>query len=250
VVFNMLALFTGGISLRGAGAAPADTFGCAPVAGAQVTLRDQGLSRSALVWPPVRNAAQPAPILLLFHGWSSSAEKVAAASGLPQAAAAQGWLVVAPQGSGSPSRWALPRRLTGPDDVAFVERVVEKVARELCGDASRVAAVGFSNGAAFTSLLSCELPLRGIALVSGAGLGRACAVDGDVPVVIAHGLADAVVRVAGGDVLGGRLRAVPLATSARLWRAAGADVMVMSVDGWGHTWPPGVTDAILATFAV
>ena len=209
-----------------------------------------GLSRRYLVWTPSTRVANPAPILLLLHGWSSSAEKIAASSQLPAVAAARGFIVVVPQGSGDPARWALPGRLDGPDDVAFTEALIDDVARRACGDRTRVSVAGFSNGAAFAALLTCRLPLRAVALVGGAGLGRPCPVAAGLPMVFAHGTADRVVRMTGGPVLGGRLHATRFEQAADGWRTAGARVETLVVPDWGHTWPPGTTEAVLATFDV
>ena len=209
-----------------------------------------GASRRYVVWP-ARAEARPAPVLLLFHGWSSSPERVAAASDLPAKATAAGWTVVAPAGSGDPARWAIPGHIDGPDDIAFVEAVLADVGRRACVDTTRVAAVGFSNGAAFTARLSCALDLEAIALVSGANLQSGCAPRREAtPVVISHGAADTVVRTDGGPVLSGRLVAEALDDTATRWRARTTNVTTVLVPRWGHTWPEGTTEAVLATFAV
>lgn len=193
-------------------------------------------------------------MLLAFHGYSSSAATLAARSGLHKRFGARGFVTVYPEGTGSPSRWGLPRRIAGPDDGAFVDVLLDVLARRACVDPDAVFAAGFSNGAAFVGHLACRRPhqLRGIALVGGAGLVRPCAAERTppVPVVVVHGAADRVVPVAGGPVLGGALHAEPLAATAARWRRTpGRPVTVRVVPGWGHTWPPLATEEIVATFA-
>lgn len=201
---------------------------------------------------PTSGSAATRPILLVFHGYTGSPESVTAVSDLPAAAAAAGWVVVAPQGSGSPSRWAI-QDLPGPNDVGFVRALIDEVSAGGCADASRIAAAGYSNGAGFTAVLTCELDLIASAMVGGANLGPTCDVPDGYPVVIAHGQADDVVPVAGGPVIGGALHARSLVSTVNEWQGAGAAVRGVIVPGWGHAWPPGATDAVLAalaTFAV
>jgi polyhydroxybutyrate depolymerase len=213
-----------------------------------------GRARSYLVATPAAHRA-PAPILLAFHGYSSSAATLARSSGLHDAAGAAGFVTVYPEGSGRPSRWGLPGRLSGPDDAAFVDAVVTDVAARACGDPTRVSAAGFSNGAAFVGRLACRRPggLRAVALVGGAGLVEPCAAakkPTSTPVVIVHGAADAVVRTGGGPVLGGALQAEPLRVAAARWQAAPARaVRVVVVPAVGHVWPSLATREIVATFA-
>ena len=193
--------------------------------------------------------------MLAFHGYSSSAGRLIASSGLPAAAGDAGFTTVFPEGSGSPARWAVPGRIDGPDDAAFVSAVLSDLRRLGCGDTTRVAAAGFSNGAAFTAHLACRWPNRfvGIALVGGAGFAPPCAagrVPASVPVVLVHGAADRTVLVRGGPVLGGALRAEPFATSVDRWRRApGRTVVAVTVPDWGHTWPSLATQEIVTTFA-
>lgn len=218
------------------------------------TLIAGGLTRSYLVAVPP-GLRRPAPVLLAFHGYSSSAATLARRSRLHEAAGARGFVTVFPDGSGSPSRWALPRRLAGPDDGAFVDAVVDDVAGRWCGDAGAVSAAGFSNGAAFVGHLACRRPLafRALALIGGAGLASPCAADRtptSVPVLLVHGAADRVVPAGGGPVLGGALQAEPLATAAGRWRRRPRrPVAVRVVPGVGHVWPALATSEIVATFA-
>jgi len=213
----------------------------------ELALDVDGAARTYSLTRPT-TARRDAPILLLFHGYSGSPASIAEASQLPAAAAEEGWVVVAPRGSGDPSRWAI-QRLPGPDDVSFVRQLIEHVARDGCADPSRVAAAGYSNGAGFTAVLTCELDLVASAMVGGANLGPTCDVPDGYPIVVAHGTADDVVPIAGGPVIGGALQAGPLGITVRQWRAAGASVDAVVVPGWGHAWVPAATEAILASLA-
>lgn len=211
------------------------------------------LQRSYLVSVPAGLRTR-APILVAFHGYSSSAATLARSSRLHDAAGAAGFVTVYPDGTGSPSRWAIPQQIPGPDDAAFVDAVLADVARTSCGDTSAVFAAGFSNGAAFVGHLTCLRPraFRGVAFVGGAGLAGACAARRSpptLPVVIVHGGADRVVGAGGGPVLGGALRAEPLTTTVERWRRARHEVTFRLLPRWGHTWPALATEEIVTTFA-
>lgn len=229
------------------GAAAVAPVGCPA---GDVAIRSGGVDRHYVVTRPADTGGPGGspPILLVFHGYSGSPAAIAEVSGLPTAAAARGWVVVAPMGSGEPSRWEL-QRLPAPDDVAFVRDVISDVSRGGCADPFRVAAAGHSNGAGFTARLMCELDLVASAMVGGANLGPVCDVPSGRPVVIAHGAADEVVPVSGGALLGGALHASPLATTIEGWRKGGADVRTV-IDAVGsHAWTPGATEAMLAALA-
>ena len=242
--------------LTGVGVVRPDEAGAAPTVcgGGRVvrrTLTVGGLARSYVV----RSTGPASPVLLAFHGYSSSAGRLMASSGLATHAADAGFTTVFPEGTGSPPRWAIPGSIDGPDDAAFVAAVLTDLRRLGCGDTTRTFAAGFSNGAAFASQLACRWPNRfaGIALVGGAGFAPPCAsgrVPTSVPVVLVHGANDRTVSVAGGPVLGGALRAEPFALAAQRWRASdGRTVVAVVVPRWGHTWPSLATQEIVTTFA-
>lgn len=220
------------------------------------TLSIGGAERTYLLARPVAStgSGRPSPLLLAFHGYSTSGAALARRSGLSAAAGAAGFVTVFPDGTGTPARWALPGRIDGPDDVAFVRALIRDVARRACIDPARIYAAGFSNGAAFAGLLACRHPtlLAGIALVGGANLAPPCAATrapGRVAVVLVHGADDLVVPLAGGAVLGGAQRAESLAATEARWRAEGArTVSSITLAGWGHTWPRLATSEIVAIF--
>lgn len=215
------------------------------------TIEVGGRSRSYVV----RAVGPSASVLLAFHGYSSSAARLIAASGLATEGPGAGFTTVFPEGTGTPTRWAIPDHIGGPDDAAFVAALLTDVRRMGCGDTTRVAAAGFSNGAAFTAYLACRWPQRftGIALVGGAGFAAPCAaarVPTTVPVVLVHGAVDRTVPLQGGPVLGGALHAEPFASAVARWRRAPARIVVAStVQGSGHTWPSLATQEIVTTFA-
>jgi polyhydroxybutyrate depolymerase len=185
-------------------------------------LRSGGHARPyRLAVPASATPAAPAPLVLLLHGYTSTAEAVASRSGMEAAAMAAGAVVVSPQGLGEPSRWSLPGILPGPDDVAFVTGLLDRVPETVCVDRGRVVVAGFSNGAGLAAVLACSMGARlaGIALVSGANLEAGCTWPTGLPVVAFHGTADATVPFSGGPVLHGLLTARPVVESVAEWAA-------------------------------
>lgn len=232
-------------------------------------LRSGGHDRTyRLAVPPSAAPSTPAPLVLVLHGYTSSAAVVAARSGMESAGTAAGAVVVTPQGAGSPSRWSLPGILPGPDDVAFLADLLDRVAGTVCVDRGRVVVAGFSNGAGMATVLACSMGARlaGIALVAGANLEAGCKWPTGLPVVAFHGTADATVPLAGGPVLHGLLHARPVVESvaewaerdgcgpvpARLQVAPGVvrlrwtgcahpqGVALYRIAGWEHWWPRDV----------
>lgn len=189
-------------------------------------------------------AAPSGDVVVALHGYGSSGARLAAASGLEEAAGALGAAVVLPAGSGDPARWSLTGRLRGGDDLRFLGAVLAA-----CGPSGtgRLVLAGFSNGAAFAAELACRLGpvVDALVLVGGAGLAAPCPAGTPPWTVVVHGAADRVVPVAGGPVLGGRLRAAPLDDAAAAVDAS----RVVVVPGWGHTWPAAATDEVLAALA-
>lgn len=233
---------------RPAVAAPA---GCGGGRTVRRTIAVDGVTRSYVV----HSSGPVAPVLLAFHGYSSSAARLDAAAGLTTTAAAAGFTTVLPEGTGSPTRWAIPGHIAGADDLAFVVAVLGDLRGQGCGDTGTTFVAGFSNGAAFAGVLACRWPQRfaGIALVGGAGLAPPCAaarVPSRVPVVLVHGTSDRTVLASGGPVLGGALHAASFAATAQRWRGDGSRIVVArTVPGWGHAWPPLATQEIVTTFA-
>ena len=164
------------------------------------------------------------------------------------------------------------------DDVGFVAALLDAVGRERAIDPRRVYATGISNGGVFSHYLAAKLSERiaAIAPVVGGiadGLRPVFAPRAPVSVLIFQGTADPLVPYGGGGVMGGRRgRIISTDETVRLWveangaalqpvvedlpdtdpqdgcRAkrfthaggrAGAEVVLIRLEGGGHTWPGG-----------
>ncbi|MFN0088733.1 MAG: alpha/beta hydrolase family esterase [Acidimicrobiales bacterium] len=155
-------------------------------------------------------------LLVVLHGVGGGGEGMRTL-GFDALAAARGVMVVYPDGVGggwNDGRPGLEPLVDGPavDDVGFLRELVEHaVARG--ADPSRIAFVGFSNGAMMAGRFACERAelVRAVVLVGGAGapeLASTCRPARPVALLQMSALDDPVVPYAGGPVAshGGRSR--------------------------------------------
>jgi len=244
------------------------------------------------------------PVVLVFHGGggsASNAETMTCPEGdrddpacLQGVGDREGFVTVFPNGSGFPPArrfrtwnagggtdgWNCTSGRAcaeGVDDMAYVDAVLDDLARRVHVDPSRVYAVGLSNGAALVHRLACERSTRVAAVVAVAGSNQfattaPCRPRDPVAVMEVHGTEDPcwtyeTSERACADRGGRKLGAVasasgwaerlactdvseaPLpdvvddgtATTVRTWSgcAGGVEVALATVEGGGHTWPNG-----------
>jgi len=172
------------------------------------------------------NGPQHAPVIVLFHGFTSTAANITAKSGLGELAPANGVVLVAPQGVGEPTGW----HIGGPAfrDGEFTDAVLDQVRASQCIDPEAIWLAGFSAGSAWTGVYGCS-HTEGIAgLLMHSGLAPPiCPADSTPNIYIVHGVADPVVPFSGGSQTVGSgsvlLQSVP--ESAAGWAStAGCDV--------------------------
>ena len=126
--------------------------------------------------PKGYRADRAVPLVVNLHGTGATAAQQETASQFDRTADAHGFLVAYPQGSrrtGSGFAWNIAGtpawQATGPDEAAYLRRLVALVSRQYCVDPRRVYATGFSGGAREVSQLACAAdPLFGaVAAVGG-----------------------------------------------------------------------------------
>jgi polyhydroxybutyrate depolymerase len=235
------------------------------------TLRSSDLDRTYILHvPPQYDGSTRLPLVLNFHGFGSNARNQVAYSRLPQKADEAGFIVVTPDGAGTPQQWNNAQAPGAADDVGFIRELLDHLEATLCIDPARMYAAGISNGAAFSSRLACNMPERiaGIALIAATIYPVVCDSAQATPVIAFHGTADACVPYEGGTTACGRgnLPVQPVETYAAGWaRHNGCDptpaqtqltvhvrttaysdcaentaVLLYTVEGGGHTWPGAV----------
>lgn len=230
----------------------------------------------------VPRAAAPAagwPVVLAFHGGRSHPDQMRGFSGLDEFAAASAAVVVYPAGTGRREGllgWnggnccgeAFER---GVDDVAFVGRLIDRLADGLPIDPRRIHATGMSNGAMMAHRVAAEMAGRiaSVATVAGPLALGTIAPERPVPVLCFHGTLDQFTPWEGGvgrrsptrtrhrGIVDGLLdwvranRLDPVASRVPVasgdagisieritWgRPDEAEVVLYRIDGAGHTWP-------------
>jgi polyhydroxybutyrate depolymerase len=168
------------------------------------------------------SSGAPLPVLVALHGFGGSGADLAQYFGLSQVAAKHAMLLVLVDGTPNPDGprfWnagtaCCDLYAQGPDDVAYLDAVLDDVARRFAVDAKRVYLVGHSNGGFMAYRYACERAERVAAIVSLAGTGDGnvaqCHLAEPVAVLHIHGDADQIVPFAGGDFASPELTATLL----------------------------------------
>jgi polyhydroxybutyrate depolymerase len=278
LVAGLAALAMAGFALASPRAVLADqqTSGCGQIVPPEVTgktvrrhLASGGKDRTYLLHVPAAyDPARPTPLVLNFHGRFSSALAQNAYSGLVRMSERETFLVVAPDAVAD--SWL---QASGVDDVAFTREIVKTLEVELCLDASRVFATGFSGGGFMATRLACAARGLVAAVAAIAGGLEPDATCPPVPILQAHGTADAVVPFDGGTMrTGGFFVGAPrlMAAWAKNNRCEGepaeeriarqvrkvsyvgcsASAVHYIVEGGGHTWPGAALDVRSVTLTL
>ena len=139
---------------------------------------DLGGDRPAdLYLPPSYLEGEPAPLLVLLHGYGASNAMQEAYFKLAPAVARLGFLYIIPNGtfdSAGQRFWNATDACcnfhgSNVDDTAYLTELIQEVERTVSVDPARVFIVGYSNGGFMAQRLACEFPGRFAAVVSIAG---------------------------------------------------------------------------------
>jgi polyhydroxybutyrate depolymerase len=251
-------------------------------------LRVGDLTRSYVVHlPNGRLPTAPLPVVLALHGATMNGPMMAWFSGLNRKSDQAGFLVAYPNGTGEHSSFFWnggdccgSAVRTKVDDVAFLDALLDDLARAYPVDARRVYATGMSNGAIMAYRLASELSERVAAVAPVAGSVGTEAIRPKRPVSVLHfhGTKDEYVPFTGGrgrrSITGVSHR--PVEDSVRMWVKAngcdetpavdvladgadgmkatrstygagrdGTEVALVVIDGGGHTWPGRRADLML-----
>lgn len=226
-----------------------------------------GLTRTYRVFVPSRPQTK-APVVLVFHGGFGTGARVASQTGFDAEAERRGFIAVYPDGIGRTWNAGIccgaADRLD-LDDVGFVSKLLDKLARQYAVDRNRVYATGISNGGLFSYVLACRLSGRiAAAAPVAATLDSECAPPNPVSILHVHGLADENIPFAGGDGPRGVVDVdwPPARTGIERWLMLngcpatdkttvsgaittsswspcrrGTEVRLVTIAGVGHTWP-------------
>ena len=191
-----------------------------------------GLERTFLLHIPTGyDGSTPLPLVFVLHGAGGSGTSMENLTGFSAKADAEKFIVVYPNGTGSPQMWATgmsPHPYSTADDVGFIRALVNKLEHDLKVDPKRVFCCGFSMGAMMTYRLAAEMSNRFAAVGVASGTIGTKQPDGTVykisnpahpvPVIAFHGKQDHTVGYDGGGTYHGQPDYVlPVADSIAFW---------------------------------
>lgn len=162
------------------------------------------------------DGSTPAPLLLLLHGYGSSARLQEAYMRLGPVARKRGLLYAVPDGTRDPSFarfWNATDACcdlygSGVDDSAYLRELIDAIAAQCPVDPFRIYLLGHSNGGFMAYRMACDHAERiaGIASLAGATWAdpAACAPAEPVHVLQLHGTEDGSIDYEGGAIRGVR----------------------------------------------
>ena len=241
-----------------------------------------GLDRTYVLHVPA-GVEHPSALVINLHGAGYDGGEQASLTNYNAVADQHGFAVVYPDGidlSWADGRGASVPDRQGVDDVGFLVALADRLTADYGIEPGNVYATGLSAGAFMATRLACQRAdvVDAIAPVAGSlGSSYPCAPSEPVSVFATHGVADPVVPFTGGPMVGrggpsdimappalaGRWRdiddcpAAPVedSPSAGVHRftaagcADGTEVVFVSVDGGGHEWFGGASNASGQFFA-
>jgi polyhydroxybutyrate depolymerase len=235
-----------------------------------------GVDRSYRLYIP-DGLPSHAPLVVMLHGGFGSADQAERAYGWDQLADGEKFVVAYPNGEGR--AWNANGGCCGRpgrqnlDDVGFVTAVVNDISANVGVDADRVYATGISNGGMLSYALACNTATFAAIGPDSATQLDACAAPHPTSVMHLHGTTDRMIRYDGGPGAGvARIDGPSVPDVNAFWLAAdrcasptvtvdgvvttsaadcadGRAVVLKTVDGGGHEWPPFTTAALWQFFA-
>lgn len=232
-----------------------------------VDMEHDGAARSYEIYVPSRyDGTTPLPVVLSFHGFTSSGPLQQEGTKMDETAEREGFVAVYPNGldnSWNAGVCCGRSAQDGVDDVGFARAVIEDLGARGCIDTARVYATGMSNGGFLSHRLACEAAdVIAAAAPVAAVLGideSECMPSRPISIIHLHGTADPLVAYEGGGVPG----SPSAAESIEGWRMrngctgdprityengaatcetvddcdGGVSVTLCSIEGAGHCWP-------------
>jgi len=231
-----------------------------------------GIKRKFVLYIP-ENTGAGAPLLLMLHGYGSSASGFMDFTEMNTAAGKKGFAVVYPQGIRDPGNrtgaacWNSGLTKKGNDDLGFLVALAKYLQQTYGFDSSETFAAGYSNGAFMMYKLACGAPetFRAVASVAGSMSGGAWderKETASVGILQINGTEDSLVPIEPakgvyGDApaIGGvieywknannldEFKKVEISDKAAAYKYSSKEndnlVWYIEIEGYSHSWPQG-----------
>jgi polyhydroxybutyrate depolymerase len=168
-----------------------------------------GVNRSYIIYIPASyNANSPVPLLLNFHGYTSSAAVQLAYSNFRPIADTAGFITVHPQGTNdfvNNAHFNVGWGTSTIDDVSFTNALLDTIIANYTIETKEIYSTGFSNGGFMSYLLACQLGNRFAAVASvGGSMSPStfsnCTPAKAMPMLEVHGTNDGTVAYNGSAI--------------------------------------------------
>ena len=162
----------------------------------------EGVEREYVIHIP-KNLTEDSPLVFIIHGYTDSAEGIAAYSGMNSIADREGFIAIYPQGtidSNGNTFFNVGYEFNDDspiNDVSFIRELVRSISQEFNLKRKKAFATGMSNGGDMSYLLACTSSdlFKAVAPVAGVlmkGLKDSCELSSPVPIFEIHGTADKI----------------------------------------------------------
>ena len=162
----------------------------------------EGVEREYIIHVP-ENLTEDFPIVFVIHGYTGSAEGIAAYTGMNSIAEREGFIAVYPQGtidSNGNTFFNVGYEFNDDspiNDVSFIRELVRSISQEFNLKRKKAFATGMSNGGDMSYLLACTSSdlFKAVAPVAGVlmkELKDSCELSSPVPIFEIHGTADKI----------------------------------------------------------
>src|SRR5712691_3853724 len=162
------------------------------------SINSVGLKRTFIIHLAPSYRTQPQPLVINYHGYSSTASQFEQYTGMAAEADKAGFILVFPQGVDDPPSWNAGIGAYGPtadtDDVQFTRDMLKFLETHYCVDTHHIYVAGYSLGGGMAYRVACTLSnqIAAVATVAGAFYHApgGCQPSRPIPVLEIHGQAD------------------------------------------------------------